>query len=65
MRTPLNVDGDKVAIDLFVDQSSVEIFTKDGAMAMTNLVFPNSIYDALTVSGATYEAQVRSLTRIW
>ena len=65
MRAPLNVDGDKVAIDLFVDQSSVEIFTKDGAMAMTNLVFPNSIYDALTVSGATYEAQVRSLTRIW
>ena len=34
-------------------------------MAMTNLVFPTSIYNEFTVEGATAKAQVRSLKRIW
>ena len=65
MQAPLNVEGNTVVVDMFVDQSSVEIVTQDGAMSMTNLVFPTSIYDQLTISNANCSAQVRSLSRIW
>jgi fructan beta-fructosidase len=61
----LNVEGETVQVDLYVDQSSIEITTQDGAMSMTNLVFPQSIYDQLTISNANSTAQVRSLSRIW
>ncbi len=65
MQAPLNVEGSTVQVDLYVDQSSIEITTQDGAMSMTNLVFPQSIYDQLTISNANSTAQVRSLSRIW
>ena len=65
MQAPLNIEGETVTIDMFVDQSSVEILTKDGTMSMTNLVFPQSLYNSLTIIGATYEAQIRTLNRIW
>ena len=65
MQAPLNVEGDKVTIDFFVDRSSVEIITKDGTMSMTNLVFPQSIYNQLSVTGADCEMQMRQLSRIW
>ena len=65
MQAPLNVTGNSVTLDLFVDQSSVELFTQEGTMSMTNLVFPQSIYNQLTVTGADYEAQVRPLKSIW
>lgn len=64
IQAPLNVDGDMVEIDLFVDQSSVEILTKDGTMSMTNLVFPKSIYNQLTINGNA-TAKIRNLSRIW
>ncbi|MBO4658151.1 MAG: glycoside hydrolase family 32 protein [Prevotella sp.] len=65
MQAPLNVNSDNVTLDLFVDQSSVEIFTQNGSMSMTNLVFPKAIYNHLTITGTTVEAQVRRLKRIW
>jgi len=65
MNAPLNVEGNEVTLDIFVDQSSVEIFTQQGTMAMTNLVFPQSIYNSLTVEGATCEAKVRELKSVW
>ena len=65
MNAPLNVVGNEVTFDLYIDQSSVETLTKDGTMSMTNLVFPQSIYDRLTVTGANYEAQVRVLNSVW
>ncbi len=65
IQAPLNTSGNTVTLDLFVDQSSVEIFTQNGSMSMTNLVFPKSIYNSLTVTGATYDAQFRRLKSIW
>ena len=65
VQVPLNTSGNTVTLDLFVDQSSVEIFTQNGSMSMTNLVFPKSIYNSLTVTGATYDAQFRRLKSIW
>lgn len=65
MQAPLCVTGNEVTLDIFVDQSSVEIFTKEGTMSMTNLVFPQTIYNQLSVSGAAFKAQFRQLKRIW
>jgi fructan beta-fructosidase len=65
IQAPLNVSGTNVTLDLFVDKSSIEIFTQNGSMSMTNLVFPKSIYNSLNITGATYEAQIRELKRIW
>ena len=65
MRAPLKVTGDKVVLDFFVDQSSVEIFTQQGTMAMTNLVFPSSIYNSVEVEGADFKCEARSLKSIW
>ena len=65
MNAPLNVDGNTVTLDIFVDQSSVEVFTHNGSMSMTNLVFPKTIYNTLTVTGTTYDAQFRRLKSIW
>ena len=63
--SPLCVNGNSVTLDIFVDQSSVEVFTQEGTMALTNLVFPSSIYNQLSVEGAAAECQVRQLKRIW
>ena len=65
MQAPLSVEGDHVVLDFFVDQSSVELFTQEGTMSMTNLVFPQSLYNQLHVEGNVIEAQVRSLKSIW
>ena len=65
MQAPLSVDGNQVTLDIFVDQSSVELFTREGTLSMTNLVFPSSIYDQLTVTGADCQAQCRALKSIW
>jgi fructan beta-fructosidase len=65
MQAPLCVKDNTVTLDLFIDQSSVEIFTQNGSMAMTNLVFPKSIYNRLSITGSTYEAQIRRLKSIW
>lgn len=65
IQAPLCVTGNTVTLDLFIDQSSVEIFTQNGSMAMTNLVFPSTIYNRLTVTGSGVESQIRRLKRIW
>ena len=36
---------------IFVDRCSVEAFDGDGKMSMTNLVFPSTPYDRLTIKG--------------
>ena len=65
LEAPLNVSGDIVTFNIFVDQSSIEIFTENGSMSMTNLIFPTSIYNSLSVYGVSYKAEMRSLNSIW
>ena len=65
LEAPLNVFGHTVTLDFFVDQSSVEILTENGSMSMTNIVFPSSIYNVLSVEGAYFTAQIRQLRSIW
>jgi len=65
LEAPLNVSGDEVTFNIFVDQSSIEIFTENGSMSMTNLIFPTSIYNYLSVYGVSYKAEMRCLNSIW
>ena len=65
MQAPLCVDDNKVTLHIYVDQSSVEILNAEGTLSMTNLVFPASIYNHLTIEGGSREAKVRELKRIW
>ncbi len=65
VKSPLNTEGDKMILDIFVDQSSVEIFTVNGSMAQTNLVFPGSIYNQLVSSDIVLKAKYRGLDNIW
>lgn len=62
IQAPLNTDAKEVVLNVYIDQSSVEIFSADGTLAMTNLVFPTSIYNRCTASGS---AKVRTLKSIW
>src|SRR5574344_40445 len=45
---PLNLcEGKTYHMDIFVDKCSIEIFVDGGRIAMTNLVFPTTTYNAL------------------
>ena len=65
MNATLNATGNKLSLDFYVDQSSVELIASDGLTSVTNLVFPQALYNTLSVSGANYEAKVRNLRRVW
>ena len=59
---PVNSDSDEVELHIFVDQSSVELFTADGTTAATVVVFPSEIYNRFEgAEGAEY----RELESIW
>ena len=65
LEAPLNVSENEVTFNIFVDQSSIEIFTESGSMSMTNLIFPSSIYNSLSVDGSSYKAEIRCFNSIW
>ena len=62
---PLNTSGNTVILRFYIDQSSVELFTADGSMAQTLLVYPKSIYNRLTVDGKPATGRVRTIKSIW
>lgn len=65
IKSSFNTDGNQITLDVFVDQSSVEVFTANGSMAQTNLVYPKGIYNRLTINGAGVKGRVRALENIW
>ena len=62
---PLNTESNEVTLHIFIDQSSVELFTENGSMAQTNLVFPGSIYNTVDFEGGAVETSVRTLKSIY
>ena len=58
--SPTMKQGGVMAIDLYVDRSSVELITADGTLASTNLFFPESIYNSISA-----KARVRALKNVW
>ncbi len=65
IKMPFNTEGETMTLDIFVDQSSVEVFTVNGSASQTNLVFPRSIYNRLLLSDNVLKAKVRPLANIW
>ena len=45
------VHGSLRTLRIFIDKSSIEVFDADGRLAMTNLVFPSSPYNRISVKG--------------
>lgn len=59
---PLHNVGDNVELRVFVDRSSVEIFTANGTTCLTNIVFPKECYHK--ISGVE-NLKYRALSSIW
>lgn len=59
---PVFTADNRLSLRIFIDRSSVEVFEKDGRLAMTNLVFPTSPYDRLSISASKGKAEIRNLT---
>lgn len=54
-----------VTLDIYVDQSSVEIVSADGTFVMTNLVFPSTIYNQISAPTSSSGLRYRMLNSIW
>lgn len=59
--TPTHEASGRIALRIFVDRSSMEVFGNDGEFVMTNLVFPRAPYTALSVSAEGGNAKVENL----
>ena len=60
--TPTFENDNKIALRIFIDKSSVEVFGNDGKFVMTNLVFPTSPYTTLSVSADGGSARIGNLS---
>lgn len=61
-QAPIFSNAQQLTLNIFIDQSSVEILSEDGTTSITNLVFPSSIYNSCTAPGT---AKVRPLSSVW
>jgi len=53
------------SVKVFVDQSSIEVFLNDGAVAITNLVFPKRAYSHVELRGIPAQGRYYHLASIW
>jgi len=61
---PLALGRDPLRLHLLVDRSSVEVFAQNGAVAMTNLVFPKPASTGLSI--ATEGGRIQAMdVRVW
>lgn len=65
---PANIK-DKISLRLVIDQSSVELFMDGGLLEMTNIVYPQEIYNQISIKSdqeiTVINSKVRNLTSIW
>ncbi len=59
--TPTFSNDKTLSLRLFIDRSSIELFGNGGRFVMTNLVFPNSPYDTLSISSEGGKARIKNL----
>ncbi|MBX2822618.1 MAG: glycoside hydrolase family 32 protein [Rhodothermaceae bacterium] len=52
-------------VQVFVDLSSIEVFVNDGAVVMTELVFPIRPYNKISLEGNIDSAMMRTVSGIW
>lgn len=58
-------NDNSITLDIYVDQSSVEVFSADGTFVMTNLVFPSSIYNKVILPSSATNARYQVFESIW
>jgi len=61
---PLETGG-TVVLDLYIDRSSVEVFANDGALTVSELMFPESGSYSVKLEGEGLQADVWDLKSIW
>lgn len=59
--TPTHEASGRIALRIFVDRSSMEVFGNNGEFVMTNLVFPRTPYITLSVSAEGGNAKIENL----
>lgn len=59
--TPTHETSGRIALRIFVDRSSIEVFGNGGEFVMTNLVFPRTPYTTLSVSAEGGNAKIENL----
>ena len=59
---PVELDDGRLALTVYVDRSSVEVFTGDGRTTITDQVFPNAGADAIGLWADGEGAMLESLT---
>lgn len=64
IQAPIYGTDTELTLDIYIDQSSVEVISADGTVSITNLVFPQSIYNNVLVDG-TPSGKVRTLDSVW
>lgn len=58
---PVHSADGKLSLRIFIDRSSIEVFGNEGRFVMTNLVFPNTPYSALTLKTDGGKAKISDL----
>lgn len=68
-RAPLQIENDKVQLDILLDAASVEVFANNGRTVMTSLVFPEQPYTQLILGAdnvfTIQHAEIAQLKSIW
>lgn len=59
---PLRLGSEPLKLHIFVDRSSVEVFAQNGAVALTNLVFPKPASTGLSLSSS---GSIQMEVRLW
>lgn len=59
--TPTFNGGETLPMQIFIDRSSMEVFANDGKGVMTNLVFPTTPYNKLTITTDGGKAKIKDL----
>lgn len=59
--TPTFNRGETLPLRIFIDRSSIEVFANEGKGVMTNLVFPTSPYNKLTITTDGGNAKIKNL----
>src|SRR5574344_161478 len=65
IKAPLFAGTGEMTFDFYVDNSSVEVIGNDGRMVQTNLFFPQSIYNKVSISGMNGLIKARTFSSIW
>jgi fructan beta-fructosidase len=57
----IEMENDRLNLQIFIDASSVEVFANNGKVAFTSLIFPNQPYEQMVLFSEKGNTQVSSL----